>query len=349
MQGQVTRLQKSALLAEVKEYPTQLAQNLVYSLMLKVSAQYMIIHNVDTSDGLTNGVPCVLKSYECHPTGEPYLNWVQFEDKVIGEKLKQRMRYVCVRGINTTWIPIMKISKQFDIRKCQNISVDREQFPLKPCFGMTIHKSQGATLPTVVISFKYCFDPHTVYVAVSRSTDIKGVHILDFKESQIKVDSDVVQEMHRLRQNPLSLLPLVPTPDESSFLIIFNNTRSLHKHIDSLRSNSIIRNAHIFVAQETFLRTGDQNSDYQINDLSVCHRIDAFSATKRHGGSAIFQQNQVQYQQQYSSSRNRIEILLGQTPKFSILSVYKPPNVPVKLLLDELQDLVNVTQTFLKN
>lgn len=309
--------------------------------MLKASTQYMIIHNVDTSDGFTNRVPCILKSFECHPTGEPYLVWVKFEDKIIGQKLREKMRHLYIRGINKSWIPITKITKQFDIRRCQNISVFREQFPLKPCFEMTIHKGQDATLPAVVISFKYCFFPHTVYVAMSRSTDIHGLSILDFKESQIKVDPEVVQEMHILRQNPLPLLPPLPSHDDSSFLLILNNSRRLHNYNESLKARHLIRKADLLVIQETFVMPPDQTSDYKINYLSICHRIDQSSTTKRLGGSAIFKPVNFNYQELFSSSNNGIEMLLGQTSTLSILSVYKPPKVHIRTLLSELQNLAN--------
>lgn len=85
----------------------------------------------------------------------------------------------------------MTVSKQFDVRRCRNVTLTREQFPLKPCFGMTMHKCQGATLPSAVISLKDCFTSPTVYVAISQCTDIDSLHLLHFKEKDIKIDKTV--------------------------------------------------------------------------------------------------------------------------------------------------------------
>ena len=61
VQGQVSNDAKKAILAEILNYPPQLTQNMHHSLLLKVDGLYMIVHNLDTSDGLTNGVPCTVK------------------------------------------------------------------------------------------------------------------------------------------------------------------------------------------------------------------------------------------------------------------------------------------------
>jgi phage terminase large subunit-like protein len=69
------------------------------NLIIKVGAQYMIVHNIDTSDGLTNGVPYTINSFEKLPTRKPYLVWVQFEDENIGYQLKQKMKQLYIQGI----------------------------------------------------------------------------------------------------------------------------------------------------------------------------------------------------------------------------------------------------------
>jgi len=295
--GQIYSATRAALLSEVKNYPIQQTQNLMENLIIKVGVQYMIVHNIDTSNGLTNGVPCTIKSFEKLSTGKPYLVWVQFEDENIGYQLKQKMKHLYIQGIQRSWVPISCISKQFDVRSAHNINIVREQFPLKPCFGMTIHKAQGATMPSVVILLTKCFAPHTVYAAISRSVDIEHIYLIYFKESQIKVDPLFVEEMTRLRRNHITLQPKGSTPNDETTMLMFNNTRSMHKHIDSLRSSSTLKHATMLILQETFLKPGDDSQQYNINHLCVCDRVDAVTnnSSRRHGGTVVLNTENTHY------------------------------------------------------
>jgi len=44
------------------------------------------------------------------------------------------------------WTPILKIQREFQVEKNNNVKVVRKQFPLTPVEAITIHKSQGSTV-----------------------------------------------------------------------------------------------------------------------------------------------------------------------------------------------------------
>ena len=57
----------------------------------------------------------------------------------------------------------------------------RTQFPLMPCFGMTISKSQGQTLSDrvrVVLDEKQVWTHGQLYVALGRVTDPRNLRVL---------------------------------------------------------------------------------------------------------------------------------------------------------------------------
>lgn len=58
----------------------------------------------------------------------------------------------------------------------------RVQFPLKACYGITIHKSQGMTLPELVVDCENCVQPGQLGVAVGRAVSVEGLKVVNFKK-----------------------------------------------------------------------------------------------------------------------------------------------------------------------
>lgn len=72
------------------------------------------------------------------------------------------------------------------------------QFPLKLCWAITIHKSQGMSLDRMAIDFKGIFAPFQAYVALSRARTLDGVQIKNFSPRYIKTDEKAVSFMRNI-------------------------------------------------------------------------------------------------------------------------------------------------------
>ncbi|XP_053178284.1 uncharacterized protein LOC128361756 [Scomber japonicus] len=165
------------------------------------NARVMLIKNIDTSDGLVNGVcgtVCLVKSDE--NTKLPKTIYVNFDDERIGSKL--RAKFPCtVPGLQNA----TPIGREED--KVTNRGGVRRQFPLRLAWACTIHKVQGLTLDKAVVSFKKIFSAGQAYVALSRVTSIENLIIQDFKATAIYAKSDIdenLEAMEKYIETPLT-------------------------------------------------------------------------------------------------------------------------------------------------
>ena len=87
-------------------------------------------------------------------------------------------------------------------------SCSRIQFPLTPAYAITIHKSQGLTLPQVVLNLSEAdFTPGLTYVAISRVKTLEGLMFedtIDYSHFRKSVGADTIimrqQDIERRRE-----------------------------------------------------------------------------------------------------------------------------------------------------
>ncbi|GME79758.1 unnamed protein product [Ambrosiozyma monospora] len=71
--------------------------------------------------------------------------------------------------------------------------VQRTQLPLILAWAISIHKSQGQTLPMVKVDLKRIFENGQAYVALSRAVNRAGLQVLNFDKSKIRTHPKVVE------------------------------------------------------------------------------------------------------------------------------------------------------------
>ena len=75
----------------------------------------------------------------------------------------------------------------------------RSQFPLQNSFALTVHKTQGLTLPKVSLSLDgNIFASDQAYVALSRCSTWENIKISHLDRSAFMTDPDVISEYQRL-------------------------------------------------------------------------------------------------------------------------------------------------------
>lgn len=99
-------------------------------------------------------------------------------------------------GINQ--IVVEKITAYFNLN---GASAQRTQFPLQNAFALTVHKTQGLTLPHATVSLdEQMFANGQSYVAMSRAKSWANLEIRSFNQDAIRVDNEMLKELDRLQQ-----------------------------------------------------------------------------------------------------------------------------------------------------
>ncbi|CAB4412311.1 unnamed protein product [Rhizophagus irregularis] len=93
-------------------------------------------------------------------------------------------------------IDVYKHTHYFEIN---GSNCHRTQFPLQNCFALTVHKTQGLTLPKATLALDgSIFSTGQAYVALSRCSNWNNVDISHLDMSAFMVDPDVILEYQRL-------------------------------------------------------------------------------------------------------------------------------------------------------
>ncbi|TKA55607.1 hypothetical protein B0A53_02785 [Rhodotorula sp. CCFEE 5036] len=75
----------------------------------------------------------------------------------------------------------------------------RKQYPIILAWAMSIHKSQGQTIPCVKVDLGRVFEKGQSYVALSRATSLDGLQVLRFDPSKVKAHDTVIEWSKTLR------------------------------------------------------------------------------------------------------------------------------------------------------
>ena len=338
---------RDKIMKQIPSDPRKTKQ-LYASLNVAVGQRTEISLNTRIDDGMTNGAGNVIKFIQIHQTDRPSgIIWVQFDHADVGQKTRHDNRQLYVQGIEATWTPIKPVTTQFAVGRNRSVQVVRKQFPLRPSAAKTIHRSQGDTETKIVVNFdtKRAI-PHMHYVGLSRVTTIEGLYITDLCEDKIAVSNHVVKEMEQLRNiRKLSLcISPIYSVDQVSFKLCFLNARSLHRHINDVRTDLNYSSTDVSIFSETRFCLSDNNSLYNINGYNLFRNDSTSTAnTRPFGGTAVYSCVDYYPGYPYCHNTNGIEITFTRfmiLPHVTIIALYRSPRIPITQLCTALREFL---------
>ncbi|CAG8473287.1 3699_t:CDS:2 [Diversispora eburnea] len=175
--GQLEKLDKNCLAPKV--------------LVLKREAQVMLIKN--TSKELVNGSRGVVIGFRSIATNQDFYKGEE-------ETLNVGDLEPIVRFDNNIVMPVKEAEWTLN-GMGEVILARRQQIPLILAWAISIHKSQGQTLARVKVDLKRVFEKGQAYVALSRATSIKTIHVLGFDEKKVMVHEKVKEYYASLSTN----------------------------------------------------------------------------------------------------------------------------------------------------
>ena len=153
-------------------------------LALKLGAQVMLLRN-EGPGGFVNGDTGLVVGFEAVQPGSEEHEQLKKELPAAMEVRWPRVRFA--RSTRGGREEKLVLPVKFERRVFRRGTCVRWQSPLRLSWAITIHKSQGMSLPYVVCDLGRAFAPGQVYVALSRATSVEGLQILRLDPGRIQV------------------------------------------------------------------------------------------------------------------------------------------------------------------
>ena len=309
-----------------------------YKLLLKCGAKVMIIHNVDTIDGLTNGQFGILKDVTYKDGGKSVDKLIiKLTNTKAGDM--NRQRHPLLASKYPGCVMIDRVSFQYSISNSSGdvgSTATLIQFPVSLAHAVTAHKVQGQSIPhplTVVMDINSTFEAAQSYVMLSRIQRIDQLFILNaLNPSKLRISSIALKELERLaalseNENP----PIWKQKNENALKVAMLNCAGLKPHVDDIKADYYLLHCDIlFLVETSLLGNEEVHIDaYEPNfhNISRGRGIAAFSRTN--GFSFIQEIKDI-----------GIHIIKYRKSEVCFLSVYRSSNGNVGLLVESLLKLL---------
>ena len=309
-----------------------------HKLLLKRGAKVMIIHNIDTLDGLTNGQFGILVDVTYKDdTGTVDKLIIHLRNAKAGEMNRQKHPLLATKYPGCVMID--RVSFQYSICNSSGdvgSNATLIQFPVTLAHAVTAHKVQGQSIQyplQVVMDINSTFEAAQSYVMLSRIQRIEQLFILNaLNPSKLRISRIALTELERLEaisenENPS---PWKQEKD-SAIKVSMMNCAGLKPHLSDIKADSNLLHSDVMFLVETSLLN---NEEAQIDGYhSYLQNV------SRGRGMATFFRRTLTFLQEIREIG--IHVTKYKMDSLCMISVYRSNNGNVGILVESLLKLVN--------
>ena len=236
-------------------------------LRLKIGAKVIIIHNINTSDGLTNGQLGELIGIINTKDGDADKLIIKLNRKDSGVQNRRKYQGLAMKYPGSVFIE--RATVNYSIRKrggAVGSTATLVQFPVKLAHAITAHKIQGQTIPKpskVAFDIDSIFEEAQGYVMLSRVQELMQVYILNkFDPKKLYPSQKALRELERMNK-----ISLNENPDpwrkktENTLKIAALNCAGLKPHFEDIKTDDRLLNADLIHLIETSLTKEDDEEE----------------------------------------------------------------------------------------
>ena len=162
------------------------------TLTLKIGAQVILLKNIDPEKGLVNGARGVVVDFKVQSRTDTDLlvSWKKVELPVV--KFESMLP-----GKDDDVLEVLVEPEEWSNKVGDQIVCARYQIPLRLAWCLSVHKSQGMTIPHLTVNLSGVFEYGQAYVALSRATKLSLLTLRGFDERNIRAHPKV-KEYYKL-------------------------------------------------------------------------------------------------------------------------------------------------------
>ena len=119
------------------------------------------------------------------------------------------------------------------------------QYPLRLAWAITVHKSQGMSLDAIEVDLSRSFEPGMGYVALSRVRTLAGLRILGLNQHALKVNHEVLEYDHHLRELSAKAESIITHTDEKEIVraqeSFLGRVAPMHSYVDPDTGKTMVK------------------------------------------------------------------------------------------------------------
>ncbi|XP_055324038.1 ATP-dependent DNA helicase pif1-like [Sitodiplosis mosellana] len=345
---------KRTLLEEIRRKKYQETRGLPSKLSLKTGIKYVITTNLDVSDGLVNGSVGELK-HILYNNQEPPMPAVLFLDfncgsqRNVGNKAKTQLSNEERNEIGSNdWVPIRM--KQVKMQHSK-VSINREQFPLYPAEGQTIHKAQGQTYDGACVAVAGT-SRQMKYVAMSRVRKSDDLSIQgDFKAPEPPSPNDpTMRFLEELKSNRNLEISFNSLEQKSGPVVAFHNVNSFLAAQPHIAYDKWYERVDLLILSETKTMKSDKSS-LSLPYFKLIHHSECLG-DRNSFGVLIFAkdtinveitQNIIRKTNKKNSKPHRSEVIVLKLDDYYVMTGYKSPSTLDSIFVNQIEIAIKET------